>query len=633
MRQPNIPTKKTTTTSTLLPNRQSRIRGFFRTLASGGLVRLRTLGHKVGFCLRHQPWNCLGQAALLAYLARANFLLIPTLINEKHFGLLQPNLDYIQYALALALALHLFFLWQDKAPTSRIPPSPWRKLGFIALSTAMAQLLLLTIPLEESQALAFIRAWPEPVFLAGYLLSVIVMYLSRLRADQMESFILYWLPPFAVFMVYYFAFYPAIMSSDSLEQWRQILNFDFDDWHPAFHSLAQYLITQLWHSAAAVSLAQILFTTGVFAYGMHTLKQQGAPKYLLFFLTLLFAIHPLHGAYSITLWKDIPFSVSLLWLSILLVRIATTEGRWLKRWQNLLLLTVVLTLTFFFRHNGFAPVLATLLGLFILYLRRFLQTAAVTMALIGIILFIRGPLFQKLEVKTDPPRHALPGYIYPMAGHIAAVIKHKGEIKEKEWQFLRRIHSPYQWRRRYDPYQLSYLMDYSSLGFIVKNKERFFKVWQNILQRNPKIVWQHTLKTGSLVWRITEPVQSYFFGICYSRPGNQLGLYRPSELPKTRRFLNRLIQDIQGPNVRWLFVRPALNLYLALFFALLLWLRTLKLRLLLPVLPLLANSLGIFVAAPVQDTRFMYAAFLLMPLMIAYFFITYPRANPSHGAQ
>ena len=61
----------------------------------------------------------------------------------------------------------------------------------------------------------------------------------------------YALPCIAIWSVYLIAFYPGIMSMDSLNQWDQITNFakadyGFTDAHPVGHTLFLWLITSIW---------------------------------------------------------------------------------------------------------------------------------------------------------------------------------------------------------------------------------------------------------------------------------------------------------------------------------------------------------------------------------------------------
>src|SRR5262249_58527353 len=68
----------------------------------------------------------------------------------------------------------------------------------------------------------------------------------------------YGLPSIVVSTVFLLTFWPGLMSADSLDQWRQILTREFNDWHPAFHTLTHWLITRPWGSPAADAGRQVV---------------------------------------------------------------------------------------------------------------------------------------------------------------------------------------------------------------------------------------------------------------------------------------------------------------------------------------------------------------------------------------
>src|SRR5262249_38322432 len=68
-------------------------------------------------------------------------------------------------------------------------------------------------------------------------------------------------------------FWPGLMSPDSLEQWRQVLQGEINNEHPAFHTLTIWLITRVWFSPAAVALTQILALALMFGLVIRELER------------------------------------------------------------------------------------------------------------------------------------------------------------------------------------------------------------------------------------------------------------------------------------------------------------------------------------------------------------------------
>lgn len=208
----------------------------------------------------------------------------------------------------------------------------------------------------------------------------------------------YAMPCFVVWTLYLLAFWPGTMGPDSLEQWEETLTGRFSDWHPAFHTLNIWLINRLWVSPASVASAQILALGSMAGWGLTAFRRLGTPRSILWGVSLFFALSPVNGLMAVTLWKDIPYSVSVLMLTLLLIRIADSNGEWLLRPGAWMMLAFVVFLVASYRYNGIISGFGTLFVLFIPYLRFWRR---LTLALVlSLVLFVglRGPLYALLDV-------------------------------------------------------------------------------------------------------------------------------------------------------------------------------------------------------------------------------------------
>ena len=121
------------------------------------------------------------------------------------------------------------------------------------------------------------------------------------------------------------------MTNDSIDQWAQMLAFKFTDWHPAFHTLTNWLITRFWLSPATVVLAQIIALSVVLGWGLDVVRRFGAPRWMPWLMISIFAFMPSTGHMVIMLWKDVFYSISVVAFTILIFKITMTEGTWIQR--------------------------------------------------------------------------------------------------------------------------------------------------------------------------------------------------------------------------------------------------------------------------------------------------------------
>ena len=123
---------------------------------------------------------------------------------------------------------------------------------------------------------------------------------------------------FLAFLV--FARYPGFITRDSRTTIAQLMGeVPYDNVMPFWHTMLVKVFMELgfalFHGKnAAIALfhgAQILFMAACFAYVIVTLYQMKLPTWTIAVVFALYGLMPYNIAYSVTLWKDIPFSTCL----------------------------------------------------------------------------------------------------------------------------------------------------------------------------------------------------------------------------------------------------------------------------------------------------------------------------------
>lgn len=133
----------------------------------------------------------------------------------------------------------------------------------------------------------------------------------------------------------FFARYPGVLTTDSLTTLQQLLGDEaYNNMMPFWHTMTVKVFVELGllifgDINAAVALfhcAQILFLAACFGYAVKTMYEIGLPRWALMAVFLLFAVQPYNIAYSVTLWKDIPFAGAVLLFVTALYRILKSVG-------------------------------------------------------------------------------------------------------------------------------------------------------------------------------------------------------------------------------------------------------------------------------------------------------------------
>ncbi len=158
-------------------------------------------------------------------------------------------------------------------------------------------------------------------------------------------------------LVWWAGWYPAIMSSDSIDQWNQVLIFEFHNTHPITHTMSLWAVSLVWESPGAVALVQVLLFSVILAVIARRLVQLGIRLWMAVLVVWIIALLPMTGATVISVWKDVPFTLAMGWVFTELLLVAANRSRFWATWAAPTRLGVGLGLMWAFRANGKLTVL------------------------------------------------------------------------------------------------------------------------------------------------------------------------------------------------------------------------------------------------------------------------------------
>lgn len=134
------------------------------------------------------------------------------------------------------------------------------------------------------------------------------------------SSIAFAIPGILIYLVVHLAFWPAQMSPDSLDQWQQLLTWDFEDTHPVSGTLLNWMFYRIVPSPAFVVFAHYALFALATGYFLTELRRWGVALPILMAAAVLFPLFPPNFLTVTTLWKDVPFATALIALTALYIR-------------------------------------------------------------------------------------------------------------------------------------------------------------------------------------------------------------------------------------------------------------------------------------------------------------------------
>jgi MFS family permease len=480
------------------------------------------------------------------------------------------------------------------------------------------------------------------VLFAGFFLGIILFVFSALLAywqphpdhktPSRYEWLFYAIPMITVWGIYLLAFWPAMMSSDSISNWGEAQSWHFSDGHPLLYLLLIWLVTRVWNSPAMFMIFQILCFSLLVAWGLGELRKRGLPAWAAWVTVLLFAISPVNGALSITMWKDVPYSLSVFALSLLIFVISMDPQRWLGKRFSWLILGIVAIFVGLLRFNGIiiAPLVFVLLAL--IY-RSYWKTFARALALfIFAVWFVNVPLSSLLNVRKV-------SLIYGSLAlhHIGAHITSGSEIPEKDNELIEQVMPRKDWH--YNCYLVNTIMFSPSINtqYVMDHQADLFRASLRLFLKNPTVDMNHTACASTLVYRVflsAEDYESVITGHALMPDGNgsmgylypnKYGLKEASVLPGLKFWLISVLDSSLLKKQHWLVWRPALYLYIFLFIGIVWMLRTRSWKAGLYMVPGIVHSVTLFLVNIAQDFRYQYAIYLLGLFSLAVLFMPVKR--------
>jgi hypothetical protein len=288
------------------------------------------------------------------------------------------------------------------------------------------------------------------------------------------------------------AFWPGILSNDSVDQLHQVHTGKFSDWQPVGHTLLLMPIRAFGIAPAVWLAAQVVIVAALVAYSYENQRREGLPGWGIALSALSLACAPPLVFMFATVWRDVTFAVLLLGVGLAL------QSRRNLSTPRLVALGLCLFGVSMVRHNG-ALVAAVCVGLAcVAGSLRPRQGLGMSLLLGAAVLLARGPGFEALGVERKA------GGYQVVAHHVAAHLEAGTRIEPLEASFLSTI-SPLEDRWRYTCWSaFPTVFDQSFDSQAAREHQaRLLALALRLAGRAPGVTGRHVWCLSRLTWAIT----------------------------------------------------------------------------------------------------------------------------------
>jgi len=363
-------------------------------------------------------------------------------------------------------------------------------------------------------------------------------------------------------LVWWLGWFPGFLSSDSIDQLGQATAFEFQNFHPVTHTFSLWLVMRVWNHPGAVTLVQVVLLAGLLGYAARRLTQIGVPWWLASAAACTTAAVPMVAATAITVWKDVPYSIAMLWaFAELLVLARNREAFWTGR-GGPLRLGIALGLMWVLRANGLITVLLFLIALAIGFRRQLKALLPTAATAVGVGLLLPAMLLWVLPSNAtaiEPAEVFMP--------EVAAVVVHDRQwFNAHDLRLIEAVGPLAIWEAQYRCDDSTPLLFNSEFHTSAARDDPWAYrglVARAAISHLPTIAGHRWCAASYLFWPV-QPAGSFLHRPPFDIPPNTLGIARAPISDRAFAITFDQYQWIERTEVIWFTWRPALVILIGL---------------------------------------------------------------------
>lgn len=321
--------------------------------------------------------------------------------------------------------------------------------------------------------------------------------INRVKAPPMESwavFLCSFLIILICWMPYFLAYFPGILSNDSVWQMDQILGIrPYSNHHPFTHTMLIKLFYTIGHAIfgtvsggiATYTFVQMTAMALIFSYLIYTLYRQGVKTGWCIGVLAYFALVPFHAMYSITMWKDILFGGVVLLFVISIWKLLTKYRNGESIWTTLPMFAITGIFVSLLRTNGFLAFLLCIPFVVIMLRRHWLPVLASAIVSVIVVLTVLGPVMSAFKVIPVDTVEALS---VPLQ-HISRIIVDDKPLTAEQTELIEKLAPVEEIKEVYRPYisdpVKNLIRRYDNQQAFSEYKWDYVKLWVSLALKYP----------------------------------------------------------------------------------------------------------------------------------------------------
>jgi hypothetical protein len=310
-----------------------------------------------------------------------------------------------------------------------------------------------------------------------------------------------------VLLVWWIAFYPGLVSYDSVKYSWEVLTSNWSTDHSVLYDALVWLSYQVSGGVTLLTALQTTAYAAVLAFTADALVRLGVRRAWAAVAAGACVVLPSLGSFPVYVWKDVAFAAAEIWVLGLTLRLVASRRELGESWartrrvrMQMAWLAFAFLLVALFRNNGFIVVVINGLVLVALFSGARRLTAAATGAAVVVFAVLTYGLFPNVGIKPAPSDLVL-GTAY----HDIAIAYHHdpGSFSQKQQQLMAKVAPLSLWYSAGGDCWSSDRLDNVKAFHRTAAADRarkLFGLWRRTLQAHPVTVVVGRLCRGAIAW-------------------------------------------------------------------------------------------------------------------------------------
>ncbi|MBO5914026.1 MAG: hypothetical protein J6Q72_01635 [Clostridia bacterium] len=357
---------------------------------------------------------------------------------------------------------------------------------------------------------------------------------------------------FCIFFSWQRALYPGSFSPDSIEQYKQALSGEYNDWHPALHTWLFFSFPMLFSESPAIIVTfQLIWFALALGYLYYVMYSEGCPLPFLAFSFVFITANPNTALIMLYPWKDSAFTILATVCFAHLIRIYRSNGEWLFKIQNVIVFAFFCFLATSVRHNAVLLTLPLFAVVFVFFKNARKKTALAFGLFLAMLLVLRLPIYSLAGV--DSPKHRTTETMgLPMTLLADVYMNDREAMSDDALRFMDSLATQENWEKHYSFGGFNSFKWSDGTIYDKIDQEGAVKILGYAFESanaSPEIAKRSVLTLTKMVWSMD---YGNGWSIGYGISGNDIGIKKEYDAESVER-INAYRSAVGGSSLKYLF--------------------------------------------------------------------------------